>query len=259
MNAPDRQFAQEFAQLADTLVEDFDLIDFLHLLTVRCVRLLGVDAAGLLLADVSGTLTVVAASSERVRLLELFQLQNLEGPCIEAYRTGVQVQCPNLADAVERWPRFAAAAQDAGFTAVHALPMRLRDQIIGALNLFGTRVGTLDEGDLKVGQALADVATIGLLHERSYRHQEVLVEQLNHALNSRVAIEQAKGVLAQRMNLGMADSFEMLRGYARRRQLRLVDLALAVVNADPRIDDLYQTTPPAAARTNTPDADHAGD
>src|SRR5688500_12126665 len=188
------QLADVFVEMADALVDDFDVIDFLHVLTERCVQLLGVSAAGLLLSDQS-TLQVVAASSERTRLLELFQLQTDQGPCVDCFRTGKPVSVADLPSA-GRWPQFTAAAAEVGFAAVHALPMRLRTEVIGALNLFDTEPGPLDDGRLRVGQALADVATIGLLQQRAIRRRDVITEQLQIALNSRILIEQAKGVLA---------------------------------------------------------------
>src|SRR5450432_2077768 len=157
-----------FVELTDTMVADFDIIDFLHVLTQRSVELLNVSAAGLLLADPRGELRVVAASSEAARLLELFQLQSDRGPCLDCFRTGQAVAATDLS-ADPRWPRFAAAAGEAGFSAVQALPMRLRDQVIGALNLFRVTPGAFDPEVVPVGQALADVATIGLLNERSMR------------------------------------------------------------------------------------------
>src|SRR4029453_9777303 len=152
------QLADVFVEMADTLVDDFDVIDFLHVLAERCVQVLGVSAAGLLLPDLRGAWQVVAASSERTRLLELFQLQTDQGPCLDCFRTGQPVSVIDLPSA-GRWPRFTAAAAEVGFAAVHALPMRLRDEVIGALNLFDTNPGPLDAGPLRIGQALADVAT----------------------------------------------------------------------------------------------------
>src|SRR5271155_4646029 len=136
--------ADAFVELTDTMVADFDVIDFLHVLTDRSVQLLDVSAAGLLLADPRGELRVVAASSEAARLLELFPLQNDQGPCLDCFRSGGPVAAADLAAAATRWPRFAAAAQQAGFAAVQALPMRLRDQVIGALNLFRAEPGAFD-------------------------------------------------------------------------------------------------------------------
>jgi transcriptional regulator with GAF, ATPase, and Fis domain len=212
------------------MVADFDVIDFLHVLTDRSVQLLDVSAAGLLLADPRGELRVVAASSEAARLLELFQLQNDQGPCLDCFRAGQPIAAADLAVDAERWPRFAAAAREAGFAAVQALPMRLRDQVIGALNLFRAEPGALDPAAVRIGQALADVATISLLHERSMRHSDTLNEQLQTALNSRVIIEQAKGKLAERLGLDMAQAFSLLRDYARDRNRRLVDVAQAFVD-----------------------------
>jgi len=219
-----------FVELTDTMVADFDVIDFLHVLTDRSVQLLDVSAAGLLLADPRGELRVVAASSEAARLLELFQLQNDKGPCLDCFRGGQPVTVADLNAEAQRWPRFTAAAQQAGFAAVQALPMRLRDQVIGALNLFRATPGAFDPANVRVGQALADVATISLLHERSMRHSDTLNEQLQTALNSRVIIEQAKGKLAERLGLDMDQAFSLLRESARTSNRRLSDLAQAFVN-----------------------------
>ncbi|WP_230415931.1 GAF and ANTAR domain-containing protein [Micromonospora tarapacensis] len=224
------QLADVFVEMADTLVDDFDVIEFLHVLTERCVDLLGVSAAGLLLNDQRDTLQVVAASSERTRLLELFQLQTDEGPCLDCFRTGQPVSVADLNLTTARWPRFTAAAAEVGFAAVHALPMRLRSEIIGALNLFEVRPGALDEGKLRIGQALAGVATIGLLQQRAIHRRDMLTEQLQTALNSRVLIEQAKGILAERLQVDMGQAFALLRDSARGRNRRLSELSQAIVD-----------------------------
>jgi GAF domain-containing protein len=218
-----------FVELTDTMVADFDLIDFFHVLTTRSVELLDVSAAGLLLADPRGELRVVAASSEAARVLELFQLQSDQGPCLDCFRSGAPVACTDL-NADPRWPQFAQQAGQAGFSAVQALPMRLRDQVIGALNLFRGSVGAFDPEVVHVGQALADVATISLLHDRSMRRTDTLNEQLQTALNSRVVIEQAKGKLAERLGIDVNQAFTLLRDQARNRNQRLSDLARAVVD-----------------------------
>jgi transcriptional regulator with GAF, ATPase, and Fis domain len=221
--------SETFVELTDTMVADFDIIDFLHVLTSRSVELLDVSAAGLLLADPRGELRVVAASSEAARLLELFQLQNDQGPCLDCFRSGQPVGATDLS-ADQRWPRFAAAAGQAGFSAVQALPMRLRDQVIGALNLFRAAAGAFDADSVHIGQALADVATIGLLQERSMRRRDTLNEQLQTALNSRVIIEQAKGKLAERLGIDVNQAFTLLRDQARNRNQRLSDFARAFVD-----------------------------
>jgi transcriptional regulator with GAF, ATPase, and Fis domain len=242
-----------FVELTDTMVADFDVIDFLHVLTDRSVQLLDVSAAGLLLADPRGALRVVAASSETVRLLELFQLQNDQGPCLDCFRVGQPVAAADLADAAARWPRFVPAARRAGFAAVQALPMRLRDQVIGALNLFRADPGPFDAADVRVGQALADVATISLLHERGMRRSDTLNEQLQTALTSRVIIEQAKGKLAERLHLDMDQAFSLLRDQARSRNLRLSDLAQAFIDGSETLT--APTTKPT--QRGTPDAGQA--
>jgi transcriptional regulator with GAF, ATPase, and Fis domain len=221
--------SETFVELTDTMVADFDVIDFLQVLTDRSVQLLEVAAAGLLLADPRGELRVIAASSEAARLLELFQLQNDQGPCLDCFRSGQPVSAADLTAEARRWPRFAPAAQQAGFAAVQALPMRLREQVIGALNLFRATPGAFDPAGIRIGQALADVATISLLHDRSMRHSDTINEQLQTALNSRVVIEQAKGKLAERHGLDMDQAFAVLREHARTRNLRLSDLARAFV------------------------------
>ncbi|EME54670.1 GAF and ANTAR domain-containing protein [Amycolatopsis decaplanina] len=221
---------ETFVQLADTLVDDFDLVEFLDLLAFRCVGLLGVRAAGLLLADARGTLTMVAASDEKTRLLELFQLRNSEGPCLDCYRGAEPVLCPDLTRASESWPKFSREAENAGFRSVYALPMRLREEVIGALSLFGTRPASLDRNGLRLAQALADVATIGILHHRSLQRQEIITAQLQTALNSRVTIEQAKGVLAERLRISVDDAFGVLRAYARSNNRKILAVAAGIID-----------------------------
>jgi transcriptional regulator with GAF, ATPase, and Fis domain len=234
----DARFVDTLVELADTLIDDFDVIDFLQLLVDRCVELLDVDAAGLLLVDQHGQLQLIASSNEQVRLLELFQLQNDQGPCLDAFSTGAGVSHADLTTAGARWPRFAAAATDAGFRSVDAVPMRLRSDVIGALNLFGTRAGALDGTALRTARALVDVATIGLLQERAIRHREVLTQQLQTALNSRVVIEQAKGLIAERLRIDMDGAFAALRGYARGHNLKLSNVARAVIDGGTGAHDL---------------------
>jgi Response regulator with putative antiterminator output domain len=226
----EQHLAGVFVELADTLVDDFDLIDFLYRLTVRCVDLLGVSAAGLLLADQRGALQVVAASTERTRLLELLQLQTNQGPCPECFHTGQPIAVPDLTTATARWPAFVAEALQIGFASVHAAPMRLRSEVIGALNLFDTRPGALPDDTVRLGQAMADVATIGLLQARAIDRRNTLTEQLQTALNSRILIEQAKGVLAERRQIDMEQAFTLLRTEARNANRRLSELARAVVD-----------------------------
>ncbi|HEV7756274.1 MAG TPA: GAF and ANTAR domain-containing protein [Mycobacteriales bacterium] len=226
----ERHLAETFVELADTLVDEFDVVDFLHQVTVRCAEVLGVSAAGVLLTDQRGGLRVVAASTERTRLLGLLQQQTGQGPCTECLHTGRPVAVADVAAAADRWPRFAAEACQFGIASVHALPMRLRTEIIGTLDLFGTEPGLLDEDTIRLAQALADVATIGLLQARSIRDRESIAEQLQTALNSRVVIEQAKGVIAERRRLDMDEAFALLRGAARSGNRRLSELARAVVD-----------------------------
>ena len=250
---PEAQLSEAFVSLADSLVADYDVAELLNRLAHHCVNLLDVAAAGLLLADPRGPLQVVATSSEASRELELFQLQHDQGPCLDCYRSGSAVTVPDVALAANRWPIFVARTQAAGYRSVHALPMRLRDEVIGTLNLFGTRAGPLTDADGRVGQALADVATIAILQERAIRHHELLAEQLQHALTSRIVIEQAKGVLAERGGLDMAQVFDRLRRYARNTNTRLTDLARAIV------DGTIESSDVLAAGHRRPSSDSPAD
>jgi GAF domain-containing protein len=232
------RLAEVFVEIADTLVDDFDLIEFLQMITTRTAELIDVPAVGLLLADTHGRLQFMAASDEATRLLELFQIQVHEGPCLDAYTTCTPVVNADLRTAGDRWPTFAPRAAASGFRSVHALPLRLRATVIGALNLFGAQAGALRPSDVKIVQALADVATIGLLQERTIHHGEVLTEQLQHALTSRVIIEQAKGALARTHDVDVDRAFNLLRSYTRNHNLKLVDVAQAVLTDPASIRDL---------------------
>jgi len=221
----DSRVRETFIELTDTLVKDFDVIDYLERLADRCTELLGVSACGILLVDHHGVLNLVGASTEQTRLLELSQLQNAEGPSLDAYHTGQPVQRADLGDADPRWPRFAAAARAAGFASVQALPMRLREEQLGAVSLFSAEPGLLDADTIALGQALSDAATIGIVHQRALLAKEVVTEQLQTALNSRILIEQAKGFLAERFTVSVEDAFGMMRRYARDHQRKLTDVA----------------------------------
>jgi GAF domain-containing protein len=227
----EQALADTFVRLSDTMVDDYDVAELLDQLVNACVGVLGVTAAGLLLDDQKGNLTLVASTSYETRLLELFVLQNDEGPCLDCVRTGVAVTSGDLDAERDRWPLFVPAAKMAGFSSVAAMPLRLRDQTIGGLNLFMKAPHAVPPADRRVAQALADVATIGILQQRSLHRSHVLSEQLQSALTSRVTIEQAKGVLAERNNLTMDHAFNALRRHARDNNLRLTDVARAVVNA----------------------------
>ena len=224
-----RRLVQVFVELADTLVDEFDVLDFLQVLTDRCVELVDTDAAGLMLDDQRGNLQVVAYTHESARLVEIFELQKEQGPCLDCFATGQTIANIDLAEASGRWPLFAAAARDVGFATAHALPLRLRHQVIGALNLFTAEPRRLDEDVLAIAQGLADIATIGLLHERALHDQVVLSEQLQTALQSRILIEQAKGVLAERAGTSVAEAFRVMRAFARRTGSPLTAVADAVV------------------------------
>jgi GAF domain-containing protein len=224
--------ADTFVMLADTLVDDYDIVDLLDQLVAGCLELLGVAAAGLLLDDQQGHLVVVASSTEEARLLEVFQIQNNEGPCLDCIRSGLVVASGDLAARQDRWPRFVPAALQAGYHSVAAIPMRLRTQTVGALNLFNPSVAPITDEDQRLARALADVATIGILQQRSVHHGRVVGEQLQHALNSRVLVEQAKGVIAERNDLDMVEALALLRRYARDHNQKLTVVAAGVISGE---------------------------
>lgn len=218
------ELTEAFVQLADTLVNDFDVVEFLELLTRRCADILGADAVGVLLSDRTGKLTLAVASSKQLEAVELFQLQRSEGPCWDAFHLGEQVIVDDLSREGERWPTLAPRALEAGFASVHAFPMRLRDERLGSMNMFSAKAEPLSNADVRVGQALADIATISILQDRAAQQASELSDQLQYALDSRVTIEQAKGLLAARHDIGPDEAFDVLRDVARRnrRQLRSV-------------------------------------
>ena len=225
----DTKLARTLVELADNLIADFDVVDLLTVLADRCVDTFDVAAAGIMLAGADGVLRVVASSSEEMRVLELFEEQAAEGPCLDCYRTGAPVGNEQLDRALDRWPRFAPEAMRAGFTSVQALPMRLRGSVIGALNLFHTDQSAISADVTALAQAFADVATIAILQSRASREAQIVNEQLTQALNSRIVIEQAKGMVAERLGVDMAAAFARLRRHARSHNLRLADVANDVI------------------------------
>ena len=219
-----------FVELADTLVDDFDVIDLLHILASRSVELLDTSAAGIMLADQRGGLQVMASSTEEARLLELYELQNDEGPCLDCFRSGQRVAYDGGPATGSSWPAFTRRLQELGFRSAQALPLRLRHETIGVLNIFRTSPGLLSDADLRLAQAMADVATVGLIQQRTIAARELLAEQLQTALNSRIVLEQAKGILAERSGLPVEQAFQLMRAYARNRGLRLGDVAAQVID-----------------------------
>jgi GAF domain-containing protein len=240
--AREQDLLAAFVEFADTFVDDYDVVEFLHRLAERCVGLVDASEAGIMLADRDGTLHYIASSSERMHLIELFELQHDEGPCLDAYRTGVAVHVGMADDANTRWPRFAPHARDIGFQSVSAIPMRLRTDVIGALNLFSMTPEPLSSEDLQVAQALADIATIGILQERALTDGQVVTSQLEGALKSRIAIEQAKGMVAEHNHVSIDDAFTLLRGYARKNNRLLRQTADAILDGTLTADALTGTT-----------------
>lgn len=229
MSTREDLIADAFVELADSLVTGFDVTDFLDRVVIRAVELLDAQAAGIMLVDAHGQLQVLAASSHDVRLLELFELQGDSGPCLDSFRTGQSVTPPDRAAMQSSWPVFAARAEEVGYSSVQAVPLRLRDEVIGAMNVFRVAEGALVGSQLKLARALADVASVALISERTISARELMADQLQEALNSRVLVEQAKGMLAERTGVGVDEAFARMRDHARRSGRSLRDVAAAVV------------------------------
>jgi GAF domain-containing protein len=231
-NTREEMLLDTFMTLSDTLVEDYDIVDLLQTLVETCESAFDITAAGILLADDDGTLEVVASTSEAARLVEVMQLSAEAGPCIECFTTGHTISLPDIRLAPDEWSRFRAGAVEQGFLSVYAIPLRLRDDVIGALNLLRAEPGELNATDVRAAQALANVASIGIMHERSLRENGIVRDQLQYALDSRVVIEQAKGVLSHIHRISTDQAFDLLRDYARKNQQKLAVTALRVVRLE---------------------------
>ena len=219
-----------FVMVADTLTADYDVVDLLHKLVQECTDILAVQHGGLMLADSSGNLQLMASTSESADLVEVMQLAAGTGPCVDCFISGKQVSVPDIAKSSWKWPAFSIAALEQSFLSVHAIPMKLRGDVIGTMNLFGVSTGELTARDAAVAQALADVATIGILHERITSRSNEVADQLQRALDSRVLIEQAKGALSQSRGLTTDEAFNALRWYARNNRMTLHAVAEGVTS-----------------------------
>jgi hypothetical protein len=227
---------ETFAKLADTLVADYEVVDLLQTLVDSCSNLLDATDAGILLANSTGELELIASTSEATQLVEVIQLAASAGPCIECYRTSRAVSLSNIGEGPAEWAEFQRSALSNGFAAIDAIPMRLRDVTIGTLNLLRATPGPAAAGDLVAAQAFADVATIGILHERALSDTRSLADQLQRALDSRVTIEQAKGVVSYTARVPVSEAFRLIRSHARHHGLRLGDVAAQVVSRELRLD-----------------------
>lgn len=241
----EREIIRAFVDLSNELVDDYDVVDVLSQLTVHCAHLIDASSAGLLLADGRGVLHLAATSSERTHHLEIFQLQRDEGPCLDCFHGGQAVLVPDLAEE-DRWPQFCQAAREVGFRSVHAIPMRLAGNVLGALGLFGEEPGALEDDDLALAQALLHVASVAIVNERSATDRATVNSQLQRALTSRIVVEQAKGVLAHAGGLGMDDAFAVLRRYARDHGIKLSVTASQVVDRELQYDAIIQHARSAA-------------
>ncbi len=247
--------ARVFPEIADTLVDDFDLVEFLSMLVRRTAELLDATEVGVVLADAHGMLRVMASSTERMHGIELFELQSEEGPCHDTLESGEQLMNVDLDRSDERWPHFSPKARALGYRTVHALPMRRHDDRIGAMNIFDMQHRNLDAVDVSLTRGLVDVATIGVLQQRAHSHGAALAEELGHALQSRIAIEQAKGVIAERLGIDTDEGFALLRGYARRNNRLLTDVARDVTSHRMRAGDLQISSSPAGSHEPLADQD----
>jgi GAF domain-containing protein len=219
-----------FVAVADTLTKDFDVVDLLHTLVEKCTEILNTDAGGLMLVGDDGTLHLMTSTSEAADFVEVMQIDAASGPCIDCFTTGTAVSVSDIENEGKRWPAFQAAAAQQGFRSAHATPLKLRGQVIGTMNLFSTKPIALSERDAALGQALADVATIGILQERLIHEGHVVAEQLHAALDSRILIEQAKGMIAESLSIDMDDAFTVLRGHARNNNLTIRSVAEQISN-----------------------------
>jgi len=232
------RLVETFVTLTDSLVDDYDVVEILQILVDRAVELFDAAAGAIHLADGDGALKVVASTSERSSFFGLLQLNSGEGPCIAAVTSGRLVTVETAEELHTYWPRFAETANESGYVGVHAIPMRLRDTIVGSLNLFRETEGALNGADALAAQALADVATISLLQQRAIENATLATAQLQRALDSRIAIEQAKGYLARAAGVDMDTAFGMIRQYARTRQRRLGDVAAAVAREEVPLEEV---------------------
>ena len=254
MHRSETSLIHTVVELADSLVEGFDVIDLFTTLSNRCAEAFECEAAGVLLLSTSGELEYLASSNESMEMMEMFQIQSHEGPCIECFETGKPVINRSLSASVEMWPNFAPKAVSLGFNSVHCFPLRLRGRIMGALNLFRTTDGVLAPDEAVLAQGLADIATIAILQQRTIEDANILNVQLNYALNSRIIIEQAKGMISQSLGCDMLTAFDLLRNHSRNHNRQLTDLARAIVEGEIGPGTLDPPKSPQTSANSSPKA-----
>jgi GAF domain-containing protein len=231
MAEQERTMLEAFVTLADSLVGDYEVNEFLRMLMERCAEVFEVTTAGVMLESADGHLRIAAALSAEMEELEQAEVDNEDGPCHEAYRTGEPVVADDLdtSDVADRWPRVVDRMREMGLKAVYAFPLRLRDDRIGALNLYRAAPGAFRDEDVRLAQAMADVATIGILQVRKLESAEQRAGQLQHALDSRVVIEQAKGIVSARRDVSVDEAFHAIRRHARSHGRNIHEVARSII------------------------------
>lgn len=225
------EIATTLIRLADTIVDGFDRYELLHDLSVSCARLLDADAAGVSIAD-GRRLQFVVATSEDMATVERFQADHRQGPCFDAYLTGQHVSTPDLRATARRWPRWTRQALALGFAAADAFPLRLGEQTVGALDVYATQTRTLSPDDVALGAAFAHMAAIGLVHEQAIAEHRNVQAQLQHALDNRISIEQAKGIVAERLQIPVSQAFDLIRRFSRSHNVKVVKTSRQIVNGE---------------------------
>lgn len=222
-------FLRVLSEFARTLVVHYEISEVLYQLADRTTELLGVAGAGVCLGE-EGHLRFVTGVNEATVRVEQAQERVQEGVCVEAFQTGKPVAVPDLALIGDKWTDFRAEARSVGVSAVVGIPMRLDDEVLGAVNIYATEARQWSDDDIATAQVLADMATSYLVNASELEKSRRTAEQLQEALQSRIVIEQAKGVLSAERRIPIDEAFEALRAHARSHSANLRAVAEAVVN-----------------------------